>query len=325
MARPLRIEYPGAWYHVMNRGAGRKRVFKTDAQREYFLQLLAATAERYRAEWHAYCLMDNHYHLLLRTPEGNLQRVMRHVNGLYTQFFNRAERRDGALFRGRYRAVLVDADAHWLELSRYIHRNPLEAGMVRDLDDYPWSSYRAYVGLEPRPPCLRTDDVLKAIGARDRQRRYRAFVAGDTDEALRAYYEQRSGSGILGDEAFRARVLAGKAPDPDRPAVRAAQVRPSVDEIVAAVCRRMGVDEQEVWVGRRGRAVRTPARPLAMYLCQEVGGLTLAEIAERFGLSGYAGAGSSVRRIRGLLQNDAGLRKVAERVRRDLETGATGG
>ena len=130
MARPLRIEFKGAWYHVMNRGAGRCRIFENDAQRHYFLSLLEVTCERFNAEWHAYCLMTNHYHLMLRTPQGNLQRIMRHINGVYTQYYNRESRRDGPLFRGRYKAILVDAEAYWTHLSRYIHRNPVDASVV---------------------------------------------------------------------------------------------------------------------------------------------------------------------------------------------------
>ena len=160
MSRPLRIEFEGAWYHVMNRGAARCWVFNTDEQREYFLSLLADVHSRFGAEVHAYCLMGNHYHLLLRTPRGNLQRIMRHINGVYTQFFNRSEGRDGPLFRGRYKAVLVDAGAYWVELSRYIHRNSVEAGLVDALEDYPWSSYPAYVGLVGTPDWLMTSEVL---------------------------------------------------------------------------------------------------------------------------------------------------------------------
>ena len=115
----------------MNRGGRRRFIFNTDGQRHYFLALLGEVYTRYRAEIHAYCLMDNHYHLFIRTPEANLQRVMRHVNGLYAQYFNRTEGKDGALFRGRYKAILVDVDTHWFELSRYIHRNPLEAQITR--------------------------------------------------------------------------------------------------------------------------------------------------------------------------------------------------
>src|SRR6056297_699146 len=154
MARPLRIEFEGAWYHVMNRGAARRDVFVSDTQRERFIQLLADLVDRFGIATHAYCLMGNHYHLLLHTPLGNLGRGMRHLNGVYTQFFNRDQGRDGALFRGRYKAILVDADAYLLHLSSYIHRNPLEAGMVECLTNYPWSSYAAYAGQTKPPPWL---------------------------------------------------------------------------------------------------------------------------------------------------------------------------
>ena len=112
MARPLRIEFEGAWYHVMNRGAGRHWIFKSDGHKQYFLSLLETVTQRFNVEVHAYCLMDNHYHLMIHTPEGNLQRVMRHINGVYTQYFNRSESRDGPLFRGRYKSILVDAKAY---------------------------------------------------------------------------------------------------------------------------------------------------------------------------------------------------------------------
>ena len=118
MARPLRIEYPGAWYHVMNRGAGRKKIFNATPHYELFLTLLEEVSERFGAEIHAYCLMGNHYHLLLHTPEGNLQRSMRHLNGVYTQRYNRMRGTDGPLFRGRYKAIVVDADHYLLHLSR---------------------------------------------------------------------------------------------------------------------------------------------------------------------------------------------------------------
>ncbi len=237
MARPLRITYPSAWYHVMNRGAGRRAVFKTQAQRHYFLSLLAATQERFNAEWHAYCLMGNHYHLLVRTPEGNLERIMRHVNGLYTQYFNRSEKTDGPLFRGRYRAVLVDAKAHWLALSRYIHRNPLDAHRCRRLADYRSSSYRAYIALEKRPAWLTTHYVLAAITQRDRPARYRAYVAEGSDEALCAFYARAKIDPVLGDVAFRAKVLTGHRPHVDLPELNAVCVRPTLEQIVSVTCK----------------------------------------------------------------------------------------
>ena len=202
MARPLRIEYPGAWYHVMNRGAGRRSIFKNNTQRCYFLSLLADTHDRFNAEWHAYCLMGNHYHLLLRTPEANLQRIMRHLNGLYTQFFNRSERKDGPLFRGRYKAILVDAQSYWLQLSRYVHRNPLEAKLCKSLRQYQWSSYRAYIGIEKVPPWLTTGYILNAIGTRNVYERYKKYVNQAVDIELEKFYGRKKLSPILGDDVF---------------------------------------------------------------------------------------------------------------------------
>lgn len=298
MARPLRIEYPGAWYHVMNRGSGRRRIFKTDEQRQYFLELLADTTDRFQAEWHAYCLLDNHYHLMLRTPEGNLQRIMRHTNGLYTQFFNRRERRDGALFRGRYKAILVDAEAYWLHLSRYIHRNPLEARMVKQLERYPWSSYRCYIGKANAPSWLTTHYILGAIGQRRRYARYQAFVAGDTDDVLSAFYEAGRQQPILGDKPFRQRVLEGRAPSVDIPELTKAIPRPDLQTIVNVVSRYYEVEEAVIWRSARGRGVVSPARSVVMYLCQRVGDLRLSEIANLFGLASYASAGSTIQKVK---------------------------
>jgi REP element-mobilizing transposase RayT len=145
MPRPLRIEYENAYYHVMNRGRGRQRIFHGDDYYSAFLQTLEEAHQRYRIQILCYCLMGNHYHLLLKTPEANLGRAMRHINGLYTQRYNRLRKIDGPLFRGRYKAILVEEDSYQLQLSRYIHRNPIEAGVVNHLESYAWSSYPYYV------------------------------------------------------------------------------------------------------------------------------------------------------------------------------------
>ncbi len=231
IVRPLRLDYPGAWHHVINLGAARCAIFNTDEQRAYFLSLLAATHERFNAEWHSYCLMSNHYHLLLRTPEGNLQRIMRHLGGLYTQFYNRTEGRDGPLMRGRYRAVLVEAESHWLELSRYIHRNPQTAGLVRDLADYPWSSYPAYIGRVQTPYWLQTSYLLGALGTERSHARYPAFMNGDRDEALSAFYSRLKLSPVLGSDDFKAQVLSGVEKDIDRPELRSRSCRPRADTL----------------------------------------------------------------------------------------------
>ncbi len=145
MSRPLRIEYPDAWYHVMNRGRRSEEIFFSETDRMEFLTVMQEAVNLWNLRVSSYCLMPNHYHLLVQTPAGNLSRCMRHINGVYTQRFNRKHNKDGQLFRGRYKAILVDSDNYLLEVLRYIHRNPLKAGLVRNLDEFPWSSHRAYL------------------------------------------------------------------------------------------------------------------------------------------------------------------------------------
>lgn len=318
MTRPLRIEYAGAWYHVMNRGGRRRLIFNTDDQRHYFLGLLGEVHRRYRAEVHAYCLMGNHYHLLIRTPEANLQRIMRHVNGLYTQYFNRTEGKDGALFRGRYKAILVDADTHWLELSRYIHRNPIDARMVRRLQDYRWSSYRAYVGLSKPDSWLYTRYILNAIGRQNSQARYKAYMQGDSDDALAAFYKGSKIAPLLGNAQFKAKVLEKIPLHPDIPERRHAQQRPRLKTIIAVVARYYGVPKTQLLIPTRGKGVKTPARSLAMHVCQDTGGMSLTTIAAEFGLSSYASAGAAVRNIRQRLADDKALRKDLKYILQDL-------
>ncbi len=145
MARPLRIQYPDAWYHVINRGRRGESVFEKKEDYLAFIDLLKDIGDMWNARVAAYCLMSSHYHLLIQTPGANLSRCMRHINGVYTQRFNRAHGCDGHLFRGRYKSILVDADSYLLELVRYIHRNPLDAGLVDRLDSYAWRSHKVYL------------------------------------------------------------------------------------------------------------------------------------------------------------------------------------
>ncbi len=245
------------------------------------------------------------------------------IGGLYTQFYNRTEDRDGPLMRGRYRAVLVDAESHWLELSRYIHRNPQTAGLVSDLAAYSWSSYPAYIGETPAPPWLQTSYILGALGAKRPHARYRAFMAGDSDEALSTFYNQLKISPVLGSDDFKAEVLAGAGKDIDRPELRAARILPSVAQIVQATCRRFEVEETVIWQSRRGRGARSRARSAAMYLCQEVGDMRLSAIAEVFGLTSYASAGATIRQLRVQIERDAVLGGIIERLKCDLTSGST--
>ncbi len=142
MARQLRIEYPGAIYHVTSRGNARSMIYADDKDREDFLRILALVVERYQWLCHAYCLMGNHYHLLIETPEGNLSKGMRQINGVYTQSYNRRHQRVGHLFQGRFKAILVEKESYLLQLCRYIVRNPVAANLCQSVDQWPWSSLR---------------------------------------------------------------------------------------------------------------------------------------------------------------------------------------
>ena len=165
MPRPERIEYEHAFYHVMNRGRGRQLIFHDKRYYEAFESTLSEANQRFQCVIHAYCLMGNHYHLLLETPNANLSRVMRHINGVYTQRYNRLKKTDGPLFRGRFKAILVDSDSYLLPLTRYIHRNPVDMKrpIVSSLEEYPWSSYLAYIGKAKSPIWLERGMVYNVL------------------------------------------------------------------------------------------------------------------------------------------------------------------
>lgn len=202
MARPLRIEFSGAVYHVTSRGNARQDIVRDDRDRTQFLTLLAHVIDRYGWRCHAYCLMDNHYHLLLETPQPNLSLGMRQLNGRYTQAYNRRHERVGHLLQGRFMAILVEKEAHLLELCRYVVLNPVRAKRVTHPRQWAWSSYRATAGETRAPAWLTTDWILDQFGARvgPAQARYRAFVAEGRGGARP--WDQLTGQIYLGSEAF---------------------------------------------------------------------------------------------------------------------------
>lgn len=164
MARPLRLEFAGALYHVTARGNRREMIFEDDSDRLVFLAMLSSVCREANWVCHAYCLMGNHYHLLLETPESNLGMGMRQLNGCYSQSFNRRHNRCGHVFQGRYSAVLVEKQAYLLELARYIVLNPVRARMVHTAEEWPWSSYRGTIGLQALPEGVSTDWILAGFG-----------------------------------------------------------------------------------------------------------------------------------------------------------------
>lgn len=208
MARPLRIEFPGAIYHVTARGNARTAIYHDEADRKVFLTTLGETVTRFGWRCHAYCLMDNHYHLLVETPEANLSRGMRQLNGVYTQRFNRRHGQVGHTFQGRYKAIAVERESYLLELARYIVLNPVRARMLKHPGRYRWSSYAATVGAVPQPSWLSTDWILGQF-ARTRsvaQRRYAEFVA--QGQNLSSPWTALKGQVLLGSESFVGKMRA---------------------------------------------------------------------------------------------------------------------
>src|SRR5512138_2766677 len=207
MARPLRIEYPGAVYHVTSRGNEKKPVFRDDTDRQSFLNTLQHVNKRYHWICHAYCLMTNHYHLLIETPDGNLSIGMRQINSVYTQLFNKRHGRTGHLFQGRYKAIVIQKDSHLLEVCRYVVLNPVRAKMLERPEDWPWSSYLA-TGVKTRPhPCLTTDWVLGQFSAKRgrAEQEYRKFVHWGIGQ--KTIWTEVRGQSLLGEAAFMDKLV----------------------------------------------------------------------------------------------------------------------
>jgi putative transposase len=228
MARAPRIEVENGIYHVVARGNERKAIYRDSADRERFLEILSLTVERYRWLALAYCLMSNHYHLLVETPRANLSAGMRQLNGVYAQAFNRRHRRSGHLFQGRYAARLVQADEHLLSVVRYIIRNPLRARVCSRLDDWPWSSHAATTGARP-PGFLATARLLSFLGESPSSARasYLALVESEEEPA-----EPRHPL-LEGDDSFIAFHVARLAPSPEFPRAYLAPPRKPLGELLA--------------------------------------------------------------------------------------------
>lgn len=275
MARPLRIEFPDTVYHVTSRGDRLAPVFRDDIDRTSFLEVLGAAMGRFDAQVLAYCLMDNHYHLVLHTRRANISRLMRHLNGVYTQTFNRRHSAVGPLFQGRFKAILVDRDAYLLPLCRYVERNPVAVKRVKAVDDWAWSSYRAHVCAAPTPVWLDTQGLhgyllaRPAATARDRAvaaRRYAALMAQQAGEDAGLWKAGLRQQIFLGDEAFASRMLA-KASVPTSGSRK-------VPKVQRGRTRRL-----QDWIDEAG------SREEGLWRAYRDGGLTMTAMADELGLS----------------------------------------
>jgi REP element-mobilizing transposase RayT len=278
MSRPLRIEFPNALYHVTARGDRREDIFEDDEDRTLFLETLGEVIDQFNWVCYAWCLMDNHYHLLIQTPDGNLSKGMRQLNGIYTQASNRRHKRVGHLFQGRFKAILVDSDHYLQELSRYVVLNPVRAGMVKSPGAWQWSSYRASMGREEAPSWLAVDGLLAQFAKRRTlaQERYAQFVVAGVK--AKSPWDDLKGQVFLGDEQFVQRMQVHLDPGKDDVQIPLAQRRPLAPPL-AEIER------------------RAPNRNAAIQSAHATGAYSYQQIADYFGVH-FTSVGRIVRMVR---------------------------
>jgi REP element-mobilizing transposase RayT len=291
MARAWRIEFEGALYHVLSRGNEKRDIFYEDADRRMFLDTLGDMAQRFEIEMFVYVLMGNHYHLLLRTRRANLSRAMQWFGVTYTNRFNARHSRSGHLFQGRFKSMLVQNDAYLLQVSYYIHRNPLRGKMVERLADYRWSSYRAYAYGQQASEWLNTELILsQLVNAEDRFKTYRENTQKYAKEEGRIWEDLRYGF-ILGTERFvgeiKNRFLPEKA-HRDIPQQKLLVKAVDVNQIIAKAAGFLGCDVGDFKQAARVSPVRVLDRDLLLYAVWQLGVRTNSQIGELFGLTGSA-------------------------------------
>ena len=312
MSRPLRIDYPNAWHHAMNRARRGQDLFIDKADYQQFIDLLQKTTDLFNVNVAAYCLMPTHYHLLLQTPDANLSRCMRHLNGVYTQKYNVSHGCDGTLFRGRYKSILVDADNYVLQLVRYIHRNPLKAGLVKRLDQYVWSSHKGYLSKAKKWNWLYKHFVLNMLTTQinSQIQIYKQFLAQKQDEDLVRVLDGKNPPSMLGSEKFISWIkdrFFKKKKDKQVPASK--ELAPDLDTIISEVSRYYKLETTNLKTVRRG--IENEPRDVAMYLIRSMRAEPLMRVGANFGLNQYSSVSSAVIRVKAKLQED---RKFKDRL-----------
>lgn len=299
MARPLRIAFHGAWYHVMNRGINRNNLFFNDGQKHVFQTLLSKTIAIYGIEIHAYCLMDNHYHLIVHTPRGNISQAMKYLNSNYAQFINKCMRRDGPLFKSRFKAIVVSADDYLITLSRYIHLNPVRAKIVNDIDEYLWSSYTAYIDKHQKPEWLCTDEIIKRFGKKNFSKNYIKYVRSSFDKTSDDFFNQNKYKPVIGNDDFCKVIddlIKSNTLSTEIVGDKLILTPPSIESIIKDVASYFNIKPEKIFHSSPG--VKNHARSIAIYVCRELGGFQLREIGKAMGGVTYKGISNAIYRIK---------------------------
>jgi len=308
MARQLRIEFEGAFYHVTSRGNMRGRIFFHDKDRERFLAIMEKTKERYGYLLHAYALMDNHYHLLIETPKTNISQIMQNVNTSYTVYINKKNGRSGHLFQGRFKGIIVDKNEYLLTLSRYIHLNPVRAGIVAKPEESRWTSYKTYVAETEGRGLVDKTDTLAILSEKKKKaiEKYRAFVEAGIEGVASPFKEAEAGL-ILGKGSFKEKIkeiLESLKRDEELPQIKKLVRNNSLDSVVRVCGEYFKLGKDELIRRRRGLA----ARQATIYLSKVLSGGTNKTVGEYFCIKGVA-VSKAIRATEEKISSDKVLRK----------------
>jgi REP element-mobilizing transposase RayT len=310
MARMTRLEFEGAVYHVMSRGTEKKDIFVSPGDSKRFIELLEQMSERFAVDIYAYVLMGNHYHLLMETVRPNLSKAMHYLNSVYSQHFNHCHKRVGHFFQGRYFAILIEKDSYLLEVSRYIHLNPVRAGIVRRPEQYVWSSYREYIGKEKKR-WVKTGAVMDQFsGRKERAHRfYREFVEDALESRENPLRDAVAGL-VLGSEKFVRKIREALADSEDDGSRRTIPEQAlAFEDVLGLVSRKMNVPKKRIL--QTGKRDNLP-RKICMCLLRELTDLSNAEIAARFSTTEAAASKMALRTREEMNQNPKLKKQILE-------------
>jgi REP element-mobilizing transposase RayT len=308
----------------MNRARRREDLFIDNPDYRQFIDLLIETADLFNVNVAAFCLMPTHYHLMVQTPDANLSRCMRHLNGVYTQRYNRRHGFDGTLFRGRYKSILIDADNYVLQLVRYIHKNPLKAGLVKHLDQYGWSSHKGYLSKAGKWDWLYKDFVLQMLSKKrsGQSRVYKEFMTQKQDDDLVHVLERKNRPAMIGSKKFISWIkerFFKKKTDKEVPASR--HLAPDLETIIREVSRYYAIGPNTLTTVRRG--IENEPRDVAIYLIRTLRTEPLLSIGACFGLNRYSSVSSAVMRVKTKLQSDRKFKSRLIQIENSILKGQT--
>ncbi len=312
MARQLRVEFEGAYYHITSRGNRREHIFFNKQDKEKFLEILKRTKDRYGYLLHAYALMDNHYHLLIETPKANISKIMQNINTSYTVYINRKYKRYGHLFQGRFKGIIVDKESYLVELSRYIHLNPVRAGITERPEQSKWTSYKAFINKKAGNGMVTTEDTLTYFSEKrdDAVKAYKMFVESNIGGGDNPFEEVEAGL-VLGSDIFiegMLDLLSKLNNDSEIPQLRQLRVDVPAEKVIKCCSRFYGMKEEEL-IGRGKGKIE---RQLAIYMTKvNSNNGTNREIGEYFGIKGPAVSGI-IKTVERRIIKDKGLRKDME-------------